>query len=136
MPPFAVHDHTADVRLKVTGRDNAELFTSALEGLVAVMGTQKLLSEAVESLSFEVTAPDLASLLVDFLNEALFVMQSRKVTIEQVAFRVLESTLVEGNFTITPVSGFTQDVKAVTYHHLRIKHQSDGSLETSIVLDI
>ena len=136
MSPFFLQDHTADVRLNVTGRDEAELFTSALEGLVAIMGSRKLPPKDHEALPFKVTAPDLESLLVDFLNEALFIMQSQKVAIGKVVFRALESTSAEGNFTVTPVTGFTQDVKAATYHDLRILRRTEGWLETIIVLDI
>jgi SHS2 domain-containing protein len=136
LPPFDIQDHTADVRLHVTGRDQIELFTSAVEGLVAVMDSLLPPLEIHEDLPFKVTAPDQESLLVDFLNEALFTMQSRKVVVGQVVFRELESTCAEGDFTIAPVTGFAEDVKAVTYHDLRIIRTSEGRLETIIVLDI
>jgi SHS2 domain-containing protein len=136
LPPFDIQDHTADVRLHVTGRDQIELFTCALEGLSAVIGSQKLLVEIHETLPFKVAAPDVESLLVDFLNEALFIMQSRKVVVGQVVFRELESSCAEGDFTFAPVTSFAEDVKAVTYHDLRIIRTSEGWLETIIVLDI
>jgi len=107
-----------------------------MEGLMAVMGDQKQSPEVHETLPFKVTSGDLESLLVDLLNEALFIMQTHKVTIKQMEFSTLEPTLAEGYFTVIPVTGFADDVKAVTYHAVKIQHRSDGGLETIIVLDI
>lgn len=136
MPPFTIQEHTADVRLNVTGHNLQELFSSAIEGLVAIMAPEGQASAPGESVSFALEAPDRASLLIDFLNEALFFMQTRRVTITTVDFSILNKSYAEGNFIILPVASFGEDVKAVTYHDVKFHRRSDGGLETAVVLDI
>lgn len=136
MSPFSIEDHTADVRLKVSGRDKPELFGEALRGMTEILTPQEAQDRTGEEVTFSLTAPDAESLLVDFLNEALFVMQTRKSATTGVKFSVLNATQAEGRFFVKPVNGFAEDVKAATYHDVHIRRRRDGSLQTVIVFDI
>lgn len=136
MAPFKIKDHTADVRLQISGRDQRELFEAALEGLMAIMTPQNRAPGSRKPASFAIEASDMESLLVDFLNEALYVMQTQKAALTGAEFSLLDPTSAQGIFSVAMVGSFTQEVKAATYHDVRITPQSDGSLETTIVLDI
>src|ERR1051325_2321813 len=67
---FEVLQHTADIRLHVTGHSSEELFADALRGLMRVVEPEGMTSEAVTA-EVRLDATDTTVLLVDFLNEAL-----------------------------------------------------------------
>ncbi len=135
--PFTIEDHTADVRLNVTGADPEELFRQALAGMTALLaGSGGVRSGNAASAAFRISAPDLESLLIDFLNEALFVMQSRRAFVQDVHFSTLQPQEAEGIFELVPADGFEKDIKAATYHDIHIRRRRNGSLQTSIVFDI
>lgn len=135
--PFTIADHTADIRLNVTGATLQELFRQALAGLIALLaGAGGVRGGDVASVVFRLSAPDSESLLIDFLNEALFVMQSRKALIQEVRFSNLQPQEAAGTFTLVPAAGFEKEIKAATYHDIHIRRRRDGSLQTSIVFDI
>ena len=136
MSPFSLQNHTADVRLRISGKSLKELFSDALRGMVTLLSDQKVADESGEKIAFNVSAPDAESLLVDFLNEALFLMQTHKGLVSTVHFTILNKAHTEGFFFVTPIQEFAEDIKAATYHDLSIKRQADGSLETTIVFDI
>jgi SHS2 domain-containing protein len=136
MPPFTIVEHTADVRLNVTGKDQRELFISAIEGLIAVLDPQGVRPSQGESETFSIFSPDMESLLVDVLNDALFYMQIRQAVITNTDFAILDGVQAAGRFDLAPVGSFGEDVKAATYHDLNIIRHPDGSLETTIVFDI
>jgi SHS2 domain-containing protein len=136
MSPFAVQDHTADIRLRIWGADQQELFRSALQGAVEILAGRETDSKDAQEVSFTLSAQDMESLLVDFLNEALYVMQTRKAIAKAVSFDLLNSTRARGTFSLSPVDGFAEDIKAATYHDVNVQRQVDGSLQTIIVFDI
>lgn len=136
MCSFAIEDHTADVRLRVSGNDQAELFREALRGMNEIITAEKTPAQGSQIVAFSLLAPDAESLLVDFLNEALFIMQTRKVAATEVQFSVLNATHAKGCFVVKPVDGFAEDIKAATYHDVRIQRKRNAALETTIVFDI
>src|SRR5574340_503509 len=81
MKPFATAPHTADVRLKVTGRNLVEIFTNGLSGLDTLLKkdfcqkTKKY--EVVEKIS--IRSADTTLLLIDFLSEVLTLSSIKKV---------------------------------------------------------
>jgi SHS2 domain-containing protein len=141
MSKFEILGHTADVRLKVSGKDLKELLENALEGLMAVIAEEnKLAVSDKKSMIFEVRSSIPEGLLVDFLNEALYFVQTEKKLIAEVNFYELkqeaDNLFLQAEF-LEAVSGkITRDVKAVTYHDLEIKKNGKGGLEAIITLDI
>jgi SHS2 domain-containing protein len=136
MMPYTLRDHTADVRLQVTGKTLKELFADALQGMTSVLTGRASKSRLRNEIPFTITAPDTESLLVDFLNEALYVMQTQKARAASVKFIRLDRTDASGIVNVVPVDCFQVDIKAATYHDIHIRQMSDGHLETVIVFDI
>lgn len=135
--PFTIAEHTADVRLNVAGADQEELFRQALAGMTAMLvGAGVARGGESTSVEFRISAPDTESLLIDFLNEALYVMQSRRAIIQGVQFSDLHPQEAVGSFRLAPADGFEKDIKAATYHDIHIRRRRDGTLQTSIVFDI
>jgi len=73
-------------------------------------------------------------LLVDFLNEILARSQINKCLYRVSSFKIQDSS-IEAELISYPVESFDEDIKAATYHDLKIS-QKDGRFEVVILFDI
>jgi SHS2 domain-containing protein len=130
---FELIAHTADVRFLITSETLTALFADALQALTTFMQPE-FLDETVTA-SLEIEANDTTSLLVDFLGEALTRSHVRREAYDDVSFESLTATSLRATLAGRRVSGFGEDVKAVTYHEAEVV-QRDGRWSTMLVLDI
>ena len=79
---------------------------------------------------------DLDSLLVDFLNEVLYLSQVNKEVYNDIKFRKFTDKRLEGELTGNKIELFGEDIKAVTYHGLEIKKNKQGLWEVTVLFDI
>lgn len=132
---YEVLEHTADVRLRVRGGTREEVFVSALLGLMHVLAPEAGRCEKVRSRSVSIDSEDLSYLLVDFLNEALWLALVHREAYDEVRIRLLEDSTMTAELSGHPVLSFGEDVKAVTYHEADLR-EHDGAWETTLVLDV
>ena len=74
-PPFELIEHPADVGIRVYGRALAALFAHAALGLCSLITDTDTVLER-ETRSVEVAAPDRESLLVAWLSEVLWLIET------------------------------------------------------------
>lgn len=134
---FRLEPHTADIRLVLIAETLPELFQIAVIALADILlpggcSAQKRLP--LRRLIVR-EAPDMVTLLVDFLSEVLWHSQVRKALFCRAAIIRLTETQLEAQLFGTRVEGFIQDVKAVTYHEAEIRHYPAG-YEARLVLDV
>ena len=86
--------------------------------------------------TFEIESVDTTALLIDFLAEALSLMQTYFVLLPRVSIILLEETRVVGEFSGFNIDSFSEDVKAVTYHEADVTFNKNNEYETIIILDI
>lgn len=132
--PFEILGHTADVRLRVTGRTVEELFRNALRGMSSVIKSGA--KGEVSKREVEVHSQDQTALLVDFLNEVLYMSNINKEVYTDIAFRKLGEVSLIGELSGAPISEFDEDIKAVTYHEAEIVKSPEGLFEVTLVFDI
>ena len=75
MAGFELLEHTADVGIRARGATLEEAFEQATLGLAEVLGA--LAPEPGEPVAVAVSAPDPGGLLVDWLNEVLWLRETR-----------------------------------------------------------
>jgi SHS2 domain-containing protein len=142
--PFRFLEHTADTALELTASSDAELIAEAARGLAAVY-VDAAAGAAVESrmrreLSLE--AEDGESLLVDFLNELIFLFDAEGFLCAGVEVRSVDlgpparlDAILTGE-TFDPARHVSlTEVKAATFHGVEIERR-DGQLRTVVVLDL
>ena len=83
---FEIIEHTADVGIKAYGTDMKEAFVNAARGLFSLI-TELDDVEEIEYRDVEVTAPDQESLLVEWLNELIYLFD-----VENIIFRRFDIT--------------------------------------------
>jgi SHS2 domain-containing protein len=131
---FEEIEHTADIALRVWGRDLTALFANAAYGmaylLTDVEGTIPTVSH-----EFELEAEDAEILLVEWLSELLFLGER-----DDVVFTVIDILRVTPNRLSAavrggPVEERSSHIKAVTFSELQIARTDEG-YETVIVFDV
>lgn len=146
MKSYKILPHTADVRLKVEGPALEEFFTAALEGMAHILNPGICEKDAGFNIkeTIEISAPDLTSLLIDFLSEVLTLSHEKRIIFCRAIFcavKFLEAKErkdfpLQARIFGAKVDKFDEDIKAVTYHDAEIKMNKKGNFEITITLDI
>jgi len=136
MGDFELLEHTADVGIGARGATLEEAFEQATLGLAEVLGA--LRPGPGEAVAVEVTAGDPGALLVDWLNEVLWLHETRgHAAIAAVRVERVGGDRAAGSVTFSstdpPADGTF--VKAVTYHRLRVGRDAGGWL-AEVYLDV
>lgn len=135
MISYRVLDHDADICLEVYGSSMEELFRSAAKALFSLITDPGSVSP---SLTRTVIAEGNGELLVNFLNELLYLFDTQRFIPCDVSVsftgRGLSATLLgevfdDGRHVIE------QEMKAVTYHKFAIT-ETDGMFSAIIVIDV
>ena len=135
-------DHTADVGLRIDADSLDELFATAAAGLIGyvVANPEAIAAQAEESVS--VAADTLGELLVGWLNEIVFLVETThrvyrtfdvQVQVEDSVCRL--KALLRGEPIDPARHQLDHEVKAVTHHLARIEHTGEGWLG-EVILDI
>jgi SHS2 domain-containing protein len=126
--------HTADWALRARGAHLGELMVNAARGMLALVGAEPGASAGSRS-QIDLRADDAESLLVAWLDELLFRMESRQVTFEDMDVRVEDGTRLTADVREKPLLRPTRSIKAVTYHGLAITKTPEG-LTATVVFDV
>ena len=133
---YEILEHKADLKIRVFGKDKLGLFSNALLGMSESMKAEVKKPEEKIKRRIKVRSGDLATLLVDFLSEALYLSQVQKEVFSDIIFKKLTNKELEGELIGQKVARFGEDIKAVTYHGLEVQQNKDGSWQATILFDI
>jgi SHS2 domain-containing protein len=131
--PFEEIEHTADWALIVRGPSLNSLFEHAAQGMFSLLAP-RFDDEAGRERSLELDEIDLETLLVSWLEELLYQIESEGMGAADFRVEILDSSL-EATFTALPIQSIKKDIKAVTYNELEIVHDA-GGFRTTIVFDV
>jgi SHS2 domain-containing protein len=135
---FEVFDHTADLGLRIHAADVNSLFAEAGRALLSVIVSDPDSVEPREELTLHVAGTDIEYLFLDWLDELLFLFESKRFLASQFEAVIEEAGLsatVRGE-TYDPVRhALAHEVKAVTYHGLTVEQTPDG-WRAEVILDI
>ena len=136
--PFEVLEHTADVGFEVRGSSLADLFERAGRAFLELsIDTSRV--EARDERALALTSDDLPSLLVDFLSELLYLVDSGRHIPAVIAVEGISATRLAVRLTGEPRDlgrhPWKLIVKAVTYHGLEVAEEA-GTWHARVFLDI
>ena len=137
---FEFLPHTADVRLRVRGKTVKELFANALAGVafyLAPNADPSVRGGAKVTQTVRAEAPDLNSLLIEFLSQIIAQSDIHDAVFHIITFKEFGENFMEGEIAGVKTHGFEKDIKAISYHEVDIKRNPESGLfETVLVLDI
>jgi SHS2 domain-containing protein len=131
--PFEEIEHTADRALRVRGATLDELFANAGRGMVALTGAEADPNRSVLH-EVDLEAPDVESLLVDWLSELVYLMEYERLVFTEYSLQTTPKRL-HAEIRGGPVMGLKTLIKAVTYHNLQVV-LLDGGFEATVVFDV
>ncbi len=132
---FRFLEHTADVRMEVLANSYEELFFEALKGLAEFVAPEACKQEKNFLQDIHLQANSYEELLVDFLSEVLFFLETRWILFCEISFRKLSENELAGTLRGTEIQNLEEHVKAITYEDLKIEKTSEG-FSVEITLDI
>jgi SHS2 domain-containing protein len=142
MKQYETLEHKADLKIRAFGRTKEELFLNMLKGMMSGL-RPKVKSQKSKVKIVNIKSPDLGALLVDFLSEVLYLTQVNKEIYTDIKFKKLTDSStgsgqaeLEGELTGQKVERFGEDIKAVTYHELKIEQKEDKKWEATVLFDI
>jgi len=131
---FEEIEHTADLAIRAYGRDMSELFTNAAHGMFALMAEPSLEGPAREH-EVSLEAMDYEGLLVDWLNELIYLHEVERETYYGFAIETLSPTKLKAHVSGGPTKSKTKAIKAATFHDLAIEETPNG-LAATVVFDV
>ena len=133
---YQILEHKADIKIKIFGKTLEELFKNAALAMAQILKRDPKLrihpNASKEKMKIKSLGREI--LLVDFLNEILARSQINKCLYRVSSFKIQDSS-IEAELISYPVESFDEDIKAATYHDLKIS-QKDGRFEVVILFDI
>jgi SHS2 domain-containing protein len=157
---FELLEHTADVGIRARGATLEEVFEQATLGLAEVLGALRPGPTATgagpavgrrprprperprpgpgEPVAVEVAAGDPGALLVDWLNEVLWLREVEQAAVAGVRVGRVGDGVAAGSVSFSsdgpPPDGTF--VKAATYHQLRVEPDPGGGWLAEVYLDV
>jgi SHS2 domain-containing protein len=127
-------EHTADWAIRVRAQDLGALFERSALGMFELIGRVNAeKNETVRPITLQ--AADLETLLVCWLEELLFLLETEDLMLSRCRVQIPSETQLLATIGLLPVHDRWKEIKAVTYHNLEIQKSSEG-YEVSIVFDV
>jgi len=136
--PYTLLDHTADLRIRVSGTNLADLFENAGLALSDLITVPDRL-EPREVVEVTVSGDDPADLMVNFLRELLYLWTGDEKLVKLIDIVKISdcavSALVSTDSYAPERHEIFNEIKAVTYHQIEVGRVADG-WQAMVVFDI
>jgi SHS2 domain-containing protein len=135
---FEILEHTADIGFRARGATAVELFQHAADAFLSIACNRTEARER-ETMEVVVDGDDLPSLLVNFLEEILYLFDAGRfatvrVSVDEVTGRLLRARL-HGEPRDPARHPWRLIVKAITYHGLEVGEHG-GRWEARVFMDV
>lgn len=136
---FQHFEHKADIGVRGFGATLEEAFSECARAMTGVITELKKVKADRQEV-VEVSAPDEEALLVAFLNQLLFIKDTKKLIFSNFVIHISKK---EGAFFLKAKAlgtiindkkhSFKIDVKAATYSELKVKKEGNGWVAQCII---
>mgnify|MGYP001572520145 CR=1 FL=1 len=138
MGRFEYFDHTADMGMRVEGKDLAELFTNSALGMFGLIVPLEQF-KAQDALDVLLEAEDVEELLWKWLRELHYLFSTQKMVFKEFEFKELNEKMVWatcwGECFDPKKHESEREVKAVTHHSFSVKKNQEG-WRAEVIFDI
>ena len=129
-------EHTADLGLRATAPDLNSLFAEMAACLVSAMVENPASVQPAQEVQIELAGDNREFLLFDWLKELLLRFETDRLLFAAFAVKVSDSGLsatARGEEYDPARHTLAHEVKAITYHELKVEQTADGWLAEAIV---
>ncbi len=142
MKPFEFIDHTADVGIKAWGVTLTGLFENAAMGMFAVIAGEAYKaqgSKIEKEIEISKNTDNLEEILVSWLSELLYIFNKEKIYFNNFKISSLSNGSIKAEASGVNIdlyqSNLYTEIKAVTFHDLKIEETADG-FNCTIIFDV
>jgi SHS2 domain-containing protein len=135
---YEIFEHTADVGIRVCAPELDTLFADAAAGLLSLLVANPDAIQPVQEKAYSLPGGQLDYLLFDWLSELLYTFDTEQFLFACCDVRVNERGLeavCRGEPADRQRHHLEHEVKAATYHGLKVERQEDGWL-AEVIVDI
>jgi SHS2 domain-containing protein len=135
---YETFEHTADLGLRVRAADLNQLFVEAAQALFSAIVDDLNTIAPKQRVDVNQHGDDLGYLLFDWLNELLYRFDSEHLLFGEFKVQIENQNLRASAWGEPLDSGrhaLTHEVKAITYHGLKVEKEKDGWL-AEVIVDI
>lgn len=136
--PFEILEHTADIGFRAWGPSPAALFENSALALMNIAANLEHV-DGTEQRTVTVSGHDYESLLVNWLEEILYLFDSARFAAREFHVDEITAVLVSGRLTGEPRDSARHPwkviVKAVTYHDIEVAERG-GRWEARVFVDV
>ena len=135
---YQLLDHTADLRVRITGAGRTELFRNAGLALADLICHPDSLT-ADETLTVDIEGADPADLMVNFLRELLYLWTGKEKLVNMLSILNVSDTALSARIAVSHYDArrhtILNEIKAVTYHQIAVEPTANG-WQATVVFDI
>jgi SHS2 domain-containing protein len=136
---YEIIDHTSDIGLRAYGIDLSQAFAGAAAGLFSLITDIEKVEEVV-CRDVNIAAPDREALLVEWLNELIFLFDTEMVLFCRFHIESLTDTALKARCYGEKIDRSRHElrmgVKSATYHMLKIEQENDYEYRVRVLFDI
>jgi SHS2 domain-containing protein len=135
---FQILEHTADAGVTAYGQDLGQAFANAAAGLFSLIIDLDRVRESLRR-DIVITAPGIESLLVEWLNELIYIFDVDNLLFKRFEIAHIDSTSLRarcyGERVDLSRHRLKTGVKAATYHLLKVERHNSG-YRAQVIFDI
>lgn len=138
MERYRVFNHTADLGLEVYGKNEKELFSNAAFAVFdLIVDLQDV--DIKETRRLVVKGADREDLLVNYLREILYMLNGKGMLLKDFSILEIDSRHLVGEVRGEPFNpdkhSIKAEIKAVTYHQVKVEKNKDG-WKARVIFDV
>ena len=138
MKRYEMIDHTADIGIKVFGKDISEVFSNAGYAMFDILTEPKNVQKK-ESFDIQISANNIEELLVKWLDELLYRYETERVVFSEFVINKISDTAVNSTVYGEKIDRNRHEIKTeiknVTYHQLQVRKINSG-WEAQVIFDV
>jgi SHS2 domain-containing protein len=135
---YSLIDHTADLGIRVFGSDLKTLFENTAYSMFDLITDTKIL-EGGKEFDIQVSGFDLPDLMFNWLRELLYVFSGNEMMVKKTDIGFISENSISARVIYDVYDPLRHEIKneikAVTYHQLKVEEKPDG-WETMIIFDV
>ncbi len=141
MKNYELLEHTADIGIKIKGRDLKGLFKNTALSMFDIIAEQKTRTKNLKPRTQEIIvkqkADDLEELFVNWLNELLSLSATKELIFSDFKIKKLDKKNIEAIAQGEDIKNYkvNTEIKAATYHQLQIKDTGSG-WQAEVIFDV
>ncbi len=135
---YTILDHTADLRVSITGNSMIDLFENAAYTLIDLM-IKNVQREKTETIKTVISGIDIQDLMVRWLSEILFLFEGEYLIVTGINIINLTTEQLKSHLKVIhynqKIHEILTEIKAVTYHQIEV-FENKGVWNAKVIFDL